>query len=191
MTINRRHFLKGLGGVTVGLPLLEGLRSKALARDAGSADPFVIFFRQPNGVAAEQNTDIGSEPERFWPRELGALTPENVSGRALAELNPYLNRTLVVGNVNHNRFDYGDGHAQGAIQALTARGPMAGTSGGDSEADGESMAAGVRHSATSNPYLAFQNLFGEAPPGEQADLVNARRRSAINDLGRRVERPHR
>jgi hypothetical protein len=138
---NRRFFLRGLGGVAVGLPLLESLRPRgAHARDAVQADPFVIFLRQPNGVASAQNTqEVGAEPERFWPTQLGALTPDTVSGRALDELTDYLNKLLVVGNVNYESFDYGDGHARGVIQALTGRGPQAGTYAGGAEASGESL----------------------------------------------------
>ncbi len=137
---SRRLFLRGLGGVVVGLPLLESLAPKtAHARDAVQADPFAVFFRQPCGVAAEQQTDIGLEPERFWPRNLGALTADNVQGRALDELSGYLDRSLVLGNVNYRNYDYGDGHANGVLQALTAQGPVPGTSGGGAEANGQSL----------------------------------------------------
>src|SRR5690554_5044187 len=36
-------------------------------------------------------------------------------------------------------YDYADGHARGALQCLTARGPVVPGVGGDSEADGESI----------------------------------------------------
>lgn len=135
---SRRAFLAGLGGVTVGLPFLEGFAPRE-AQAAGGVDPFAIFFRQANGVAAEQNTDLGAEPERFWPLAPGALTPENVSGRALEELDGHLQRMLVVGNINMEGFDFADGHARGALQGLTAQGPLVPGQGGDSEANGESI----------------------------------------------------
>jgi hypothetical protein len=141
MSLNRRRFLRGLAGVTIGLPILESLTPRfARARDAVQADPFIIYFRQPCGVAAEQNTqEVGAEPERFWPAALGPLTSDGVAGLALDELTAHLDKLLVIGNVNYEPFDYGDGHARGALQALTARGPLAGTSGGGAEADGESI----------------------------------------------------
>jgi hypothetical protein len=60
--------------------------------------------------------------------------------RAVGELVDYRDRLLVLGNVNLQDFAaYADGHARGAIQALTARGPEPGTSAGGSMADGESL----------------------------------------------------
>ena len=96
MTTTRRHFLRGLGGVTVSLPLLEGLRPATVRANDPDVPPFAIFLRQANGVAAAQDTDeIGAEPERFWPSELGALTEANTTGRALDELSDHLQRLLV------------------------------------------------------------------------------------------------
>lgn len=139
MKISRRNVLRGLGGATLALPLLEGLQ----ARKAAAADlvpAFAVFFRQACGVACAQETDeIGSEPERFWPRTAGVLTPTSLEGRALDELSAYADRLLVVGNVNMVNYDFGDGHARGALQTLTARGPMVEGAGGDSEASGESL----------------------------------------------------
>ncbi|MCA9706243.1 MAG: DUF1552 domain-containing protein [Myxococcales bacterium] len=140
MKTHRRNFLKGLGGVTLALPFLEGLRRTAGTAHAGESlvKPFAIFFRQANGCASAQSTEIGQEPERFWPSQLGALTPETLAGRALDELVDHHQSLLAVG-VNAHNFDYGDGHARGALQGLTARGPVVAGAGGDSEADGESL----------------------------------------------------
>lgn len=135
----RRAFLAGLGGVAVGLPFLEGLAPREAAADGGAVDPFAIFFRQANGVAAEQDTVIGPEPESFWPHAPGPLTPDNLSGRTLEVLGDHADRLLVVGNVNMNNFNYADGHARGALQGLTAQGPTVEGAGGDSEAAGESI----------------------------------------------------
>jgi len=44
-----------------------------------------------------------------------------------------------VGNVNMANFSYGDGHARGALQVLTAQGPVEENQGGNSEANGESL----------------------------------------------------
>lgn len=141
-TLSRRLVLGGAGGAILALPLLESIggggpeRAKA---DDG-VPPFAVFFRQGCGVACEQNTsEVGSEPERFWPRSVGELTTDNVRDRALDELVEYRQRLLVVGNVNMQNFDYGDGHARGALQALTARGPVVAGAGGGSEAAGESI----------------------------------------------------
>lgn len=220
--LSRRLFLKGAGGVVVGLPLLESLYAPGVhARDAVQTDPFAIFIRTPNGVATYRTSqdEIGSEPERFWPTELGALSTNTVNGRALDELSTNLDKLLVLRRVNGENFSYGDGHARGAIQCLTSRGPLAGTSGGQSEGSGISLdmllaeqlnpagtdslylyagnaggwlggacisyrGSGVRHAAERNPYNAFQNLFGGAPPGDTGAARQSRRRTAINDLVR-------
>lgn len=142
MKVSRRVVLKGLGGVTLTLPFLEGLTGrKAEAADEG--EPFAIFFRQANGVSAEQRYTLGetqyTEPERFWPHEFGPLTPENLAGRVLEELVDYADKLLVVKNINMENFPYDDGHARGALQCLTAQGPVEPNLGGDSEADGESL----------------------------------------------------
>ena len=139
MKLTRRIVLRGIGGAIVSLPFLEGLAPRR-AHGADETPPFAIFFRQANGVAAEQNTgEIGMEPERFWPRTYGVLTPDNVLDRAIGELSPHLGKLLVVKNVNMFDFNYGDGHARGAMQGLTARGPTVNEAGGDSEAAGESL----------------------------------------------------
>ncbi|MEM6787279.1 MAG: DUF1552 domain-containing protein [Myxococcota bacterium] len=137
--MNRRLVLKGAFGATLALPLLESFRAKTAKADPETNPPYAIFFRQANGVQQTRHID---EPERFWPRyENGPdLTVDAMSGRTVDELVDYRDRLLVLGNVNLDGFpDYADGHARGAIQALTARGPAPGTSAGGAMADGESL----------------------------------------------------
>ena len=137
--ISRRFVLRGLGGAAVALPLLESLAPRG-AKAGGNATPsYAIFLRQANGVGAAQNTKVGNEPERFWPHAPGALTADNMADRAVDELTDFADRLLIVGNVNKEYYDYGDGHANGVLQALTARGPNVAGAGGDSEASGESL----------------------------------------------------
>lgn len=139
MKFSRRIVLKGIGGAVLGLPLLESIgRREASAQATG--ETFAIFFRQANGCAQEANSDeIGYEPERFYPTAVGALTEETMSGRAVDELTEFRDRLLVLRNVNMEEFPYGDGHARGALQGLTGRGPTVAEAGGDSEAAGESL----------------------------------------------------
>lgn len=139
MKMNRRMMLKGLGGFTLALPILESFTSKEAKAASDIIPPYAIFLRQANGVAAEQNTELGAESEKFWPTTYGALTAATVSGRALDELTDHLGSITAVGNVRMRNFNYGDGHARGAMQGLTARGPVVEGAGGDSEADGESI----------------------------------------------------
>lgn len=141
MNWTRRRVLRGLGGAVLGLPWLESLAGRtAHAQEEEGPEPYAIFFRQANGVAASQNTgEIGQEPERFWPRTEGNLTEESLAERALGELSEYASRLLVVGNMNMEDFPYNDGHARGALQILTAQGPTQEYQGGNSEAAGESL----------------------------------------------------
>lgn len=140
MKLSRRIVLRGTAGAVMALPFLESvLDGRSVARADADAPPFAVFFRQANGVAAAQTTVVGSEPERFWPREVGVLTTDSLRDRALDELTDHRARLLVVGNCNMESFDYGDGHARGALQALTARGPTVAAAGGASEAAGESL----------------------------------------------------
>lgn len=138
MKFSRRMVLRGMAGATLGLPLLESFApGEAEAQDEGTPS-FFIAFRQANGVSCNRHH---SDPERFWPdTNFGTdLNPDSLSGRALEELLEYREQLLVLGNVNLEGFDYGDGHANGAIQSLTARGPAPGTSAGNSQADGPSL----------------------------------------------------
>ena len=140
--LTRRMVLRGIGGATLALPLLESFAPRrALAQAAPTDTSFALFFRQANGVACKQSSPLGSsdEPERFWPTAEGALTSATLAGRDLEELLDHTAHLLVVGNVVMKDFDYGDGHARGALQGLTARGPTVGGAGGDSEAAGESL----------------------------------------------------
>src|SRR5262245_22817548 len=141
MRMTRRHLvLGGLGGAVLGLPWLESLRGRPALAQSAATPPFAVFLRQANGVAAAQDTnEIGQEPERFWPTATGPLSDETLADRALAQLASYSSQLLVIGNVNMANFNYGDGHARGALQLLTAQGPMVEGQGGNSEANGESI----------------------------------------------------
>jgi hypothetical protein len=120
--INRRRFLKGVGGAALALPILESVRWVSRAGAALPEKPVYSFFiRQGNGV---QQAGYNNEPERFWPRNLGPLTTDILanqnSDRALSILAPHAaSLTLVRGT----RFGFpgaGCGHSGGLNQCLTA-----------------------------------------------------------------------
>ena len=135
----RRLFLAGTAGVTVGLPFLETFAKKT-ARAASPDDPgFVVFMRQGNGCSQAFPYSNAPEPEMFWPRDLGALTPASLaadSDRATSELSAFADKLLLVRGVNGAFRISGCGHARGALQALTAQ-PS-----GDSEVSNNSLALG-------------------------------------------------
>lgn len=131
----RRHFLRGAAGITFGLPVLEAFRGRrALAQSQSVTPPFVIFMRQANGIS--QGRD--DEPDRFWPTRTGALTEATMVNRAVGELSGYRNQLLLT-KVRNQSYNYGDGHARGVLQCLTAHGPYRENQGGDSEANGASI----------------------------------------------------
>jgi hypothetical protein len=167
--LGRRTLLRGLFGVTLSLPVLEGLAPRSLpgpgtARADDGTDPFLIVFRQANGVAtARSDGGLGVEPERFWPRVAGPLDVENVTGRALDELERHLDRLTVLGNVNMGDLNYGDGHANGALTLLTAARPVLEQQGADSVCSGESL--DVRIAEELNPE-GVESFFLQVGPGD-------------------------
>lgn len=120
--VNRRAFLFGAGGIAIGLPFLEGLQERS-AWAAGSTPRFGLFICTANGVVQGQS----GEPERFWPAQVGPLTPENL--RAVADerctglLADHADRLLIVRGVHYPSAGTGCSHAQGLVQCLTGRAP--------------------------------------------------------------------
>jgi len=120
-TLSRRWFLKGAGGVTLGLPLLDA--SQAKGADA-PASRFALFVVGANGVAM---ADAGrNEPETFWPSTTGQLTTESLraedtqNGRTLGLLAPYASRLLLVRGVNQPYGSAGCDHQSGDNMCLTS-----------------------------------------------------------------------
>ena len=84
--LSRRLFLRGLGGLSIGLPFLESLAPR-LARGQTAVDPrrFVVFY-ECNGV----NMD------KFFPvTPYGALTAASLAGTSLAPLAGYASKLLI------------------------------------------------------------------------------------------------
>lgn len=137
--INRRRFLRGLGGAAVALPFLESVR---WVRRGDAAPPekrvYSMFIRQGNGV---QQAGYGTEPERFWPRSLGTLTKTILattnSDRALSILADHADKLLLVRGTLFAFPGNGCGHSGGLNQCLTSA-KVAGE-GKDSLAQGASV----------------------------------------------------
>jgi len=137
--INRRRFLKGVGGAVVALPFLESVR---YVSQAGAAEPmkrvYSFFMRQGNGC---QQAGYNSEPERFWPRSLGTLTKTSLgttdADRALSELADYADKLTLVKGTRFGFPGIGCGHSGGLNQVLTAANLTG--SGKDTLATGESV----------------------------------------------------
>ncbi len=124
--INRRAFLRGAGGIAVGLPFLEGLQSlSAWAQDANPI--FSFFIMAQNGVIQD----------KFWPSATGPITTSTLAGKALEPIADFASNLLVLRGVSAPGGNPGDcGHAQGCVQAITGAKPASG--GNSSTAGGPS-----------------------------------------------------
>lgn len=142
--LDRRMFIKGAFGVTFSLPLLEGLltRNAAYAADPNAKPVYAVFVRAGNGVAQQ----AGSEPERFWPLEMGALSAamlqrqdSNNTMRAVGELSEFAQKLLIVQGLKYNFPGNGCGHSGGGNQCLTNTPPSGMPERNKSLATGESL----------------------------------------------------
>lgn len=107
--LNRRRFLQGVGGVTLGLPLLESVGSgPAFAQNTAQPRAFLNF-----------HCSSGVEAGRFWP-SLGGLTAASFAGRGVAPLADYAERLLIPRGVHGYPVGTWTGHSEGTCQALTA-----------------------------------------------------------------------
>ncbi|MDP8998906.1 MAG: DUF1552 domain-containing protein [Myxococcota bacterium] len=129
--MQRRQFLRGVGGVTLGLPMLDAFLPRS-ARAAGAAaatrSPFVAIMVNDNGVVQAGSAIGGStDPEWFWPSVAGPLTTAAMaadsvnaaSPRETGALSAYANRLLIVRGINHPFSAAGCGHAGADAQLLT------------------------------------------------------------------------
>jgi hypothetical protein len=114
--LRRRHFLRGLAGVSVGLPFLEALAPRSAGAQAEPVKRFGVFFCC-NGV----NMD------RWFPNgEFGALTNAHLQGTANEVLLPHASKLLFPRGVHMSPRGFGrdggdgDDHAKGMAHKLTA-----------------------------------------------------------------------
>ncbi len=185
--LNRRAFLRGAGGVALGLPFLESMPSRSAW--AQSTNPvFSMFIVQSCGVVANS----------FWPTETGPLSSSTMTGTASAGLIDYASQTLFVGGIRFPANNSGCGHAQGLCMVLTGAGHNGG-GGNTAQSTAESVdttianavnpggveplamyaglkggyinerisfrAAGQVRNAEGNPYEIYKDLIGLAGSG--------------------------
>lgn len=135
---NRRNFLRGMGGVALGLPFLEGVPERSAW--AQNEQPRFLFFI----VAA-----CGVVADKFFPESKGALTVDSLSaaGKATSELAEHADNLLFVDGVSYPGNLTNCGHAQGLVQSLTGVGPV----GGGSTAQSGGISADMVISSELNP----------------------------------------
>jgi hypothetical protein len=115
--MKRRTLLRGLGGLAIGLPLLDIMRGSPAW--AGSKPPkrFIVMY-SPNGTIAKN----------FWPTDVNSETDFQLSP-ILTPLAAHKDDLLIVGGVDMlsalaanegGNFSPGDAHQKGTGQCLTA-----------------------------------------------------------------------
>lgn len=115
--LKRRTLLRGLGGLAIGLPLLDVMRG--LPARAGGVEPpkrFIVMYT-PNGTI----------PKNFWPTGVNSETDFTLSP-ILAPLANHKDDLLIIGGVdmvsalaaNNEGASPGDAHQKGTGQCLTA-----------------------------------------------------------------------
>jgi hypothetical protein len=113
----RRRFLRGLGGIAVGLPFLEALAPKTASGQAAAIKRFGVFFAC-NGV----------NMERWFPSiDNGALTDAHLMGTSNEVLIPHRSKLLFPRGVHMTPRGFGrdgggaDDHGKGMAHKLTAQ----------------------------------------------------------------------
>ncbi len=115
--IDRRNFLRGVGGVLVALPALDAflLGGRARARGAGRKI-YSAFMLQQNGAIQGRSGD----PDMFWPRAMGAISASAMAGadadRTTSELRDHASKLIFVRGLD---FHYSRNHDGGPIAAST------------------------------------------------------------------------
>ena len=116
--MHRRMFLRGAGGVMVGLPFLEGLQPRGVKAAAEDIPRRFVAFFECNGV----------EMNRFFPTSgYGALNADSLAGTGMEPLTGHVDKLLVPRGIHmvprgFNRDGTpGDDHAKGMVHKLTAQ----------------------------------------------------------------------
>ena len=112
--VNRRLVLRGLGGVAVGLPMLDIFEPRGASAQAATRPVYSALMLQQNG-AVQGN---GNDPDMFWPGALGAIDKATLAGRdaaqTIAELADYADKIACVQGMD---FHYSNNHDGGPIAA--------------------------------------------------------------------------
>lgn len=208
--INRRAFLYGLGGVSIGLPFLESSPERSAWAQA-EQPVFVLFMGTGNGIIADD----------FWPA-LGPLTELATDPNATGILGDFADHLLMIRGLRAPLGPSADTHGQSYPQMLTGApysttvrtGPLAHATAPSLDvilapllnpgaADPLTLYSGMKQgyldeamswtvdgnvrSAEGNPFTVYTQLVAAAGQGIQpsvlADAVLVRRQSAI-DLAR-------
>ncbi len=110
-SLNRRTLLRGLGGVAVGLPLLEAMLAGTSQAQAASAAKRLVLFFTPNGT---------NDMDAFVPTQTGA---NYTFGSETSPLQPIRDKLLILSGINMESAkadaSEGDLHSVGMSHMLT------------------------------------------------------------------------
>jgi hypothetical protein len=119
----RRRFLRGAGGVLVGLPALDVFHPGRAAAQAPARKIYSALILQQNGAIQGHGTD----PDRYWPRALGPISSAAMAGpdadRTTSELRDHADKLIFVRGLS---FKHSRNHDGGPIAASTGA-PVRGT----------------------------------------------------------------
>src|SRR6185503_17456034 len=123
LKMRRRGFLRGIGGITVGLPFLETFAPRTAAAQAAATPKRLAIFFNCNGV---------NMPTWFPTTAYGALTPASFTGTGSEPIASYASKILVPRGIHQVPRGFGrdpgggDDHSRGVGCKLTAA-PLADT----------------------------------------------------------------
>jgi len=172
--INRRLVLRGVGGLMLGLPLLESFMPRRASAQTAVRSPFVLIIVSDNGVV-QSGVTLGGQPEaeRFWPTTGGALTKASMLAdkptRATGELADYAENLLIVKGVNLPYSSNGCSHSAADAQILTAASITPGST--NCLAEGISIDTAIakaKNPAGRDPLVLHAGMF--APGGTGFDI---------------------
>ena len=129
-TFNRRMALRGLGGLLISLPVLEGCTGtdglwSGPSRDRGLARTGESLVETPAKRFIALNCPNGVEPDFWFPTGAGADFTLNVQNAPLEPVKQHLIMTRGIANkvaIDAQSAGFGNGHAEGVTSLLTGWG---------------------------------------------------------------------
>src|SRR5687767_10333655 len=118
-TADRRQFLRGVGGVLVGLPALDIFTPRSARAQAAVRRPiYAAFMVQQNGAVQ----GVSGEPDMFWPGGgYGPIDAARMAGADAAQttsvLKDHASKLLFLRGASYR---YDNNHVGGNLVALTA-----------------------------------------------------------------------
>lgn len=205
--MQRRLFLKGVGGSLVALPVLESISWGNKAEAATAPAPYAIFVYQP----------MGPEKDSWWPKATGKITKETLAGRGTEPLAEFANKLMIIkglGHGNETHWNAGDHGESIAMTLSAARVDFGGAGEGNAKSQAQSIdhaiakafggssmnlaapdaggpflswsAANVQNAPEYDPLKAYRTLFpnGETKGKPTMADEKAALRKGVNDLVR-------